>query len=79
MLPKRCSKYRKELYEGEITLFKEKIDRRRKFILDKELKGFTEVVGNKKKQFEIDAFSPNSNILHEDKKKINNLYIFKSK
>lgn len=67
------TKYRKELYEGEITLFKEKIDKRRKFILEKELEGYEQVTGDKKKSFEIDAFSPIHNIMYKKSTKNKNI------
>lgn len=71
------TKYRKELYEGEITLFKEKIDKRKKFILEKELDGYEEVIGDKKKSFEIDAFSPINNIIYKKSFKNKNINRFK--
>lgn len=68
---KLCSitKYKKLLYEGELTIFEEKMDRRKKIILEELLEGYTLVSEEKKEQFLIDIRSPYYNILYNPKQK----------
>lgn len=74
------TKYKKLLYDGEITLFKEKIDKRKKFILEKELEGYQKIEGKKKEDFEVDAFSPINNIMYEkNPKRRRNSFLIKIK